>query len=273
MYIRRRIYLGERRAMNKRQAKNALLRWYKVFGVDHVFCSILRDPGVEQTKSEESKMVRLSEGHKTEQSMFPRQESRRQPFDSIEKLREAVFSIDCPLKRAAKNTVFSDGTAGVDVMIIGEAPGKDEDDQGKPFVGQSGKLLNLMLGSVGLKRSDAYISNVVFWRPPGNRQPSAEEVTLCLPYVIDHIILARPKVLFLLGGVAIRAILNTNETISSLRGRPRKFFNIDVIATFHPAYLLRSPGQKSLAFRDCIRMKTILESEEGAATPLEEKTK
>jgi DNA polymerase len=236
--------------MDKRQAKVAILRWYKTFGVDHLFCN-LADSVTKDVKSKSSTAY---------SSQMSQQNIDNVPFETIEELKEAVFSMDCHLKKTAKNTVFSDGAAGSDVMIIGEAPGRDEDEQGKPFVGQSGKLLNLMLESVGLKRSDVYISNVIFWRPPGNRQPSADEISLCFPYVKKHILLAKPKVLFLLGGVAVKAILHTGETISRLRGKPCKFLDIDAIATFHPAYLLRSPGQKVNAFRDCIRMKKLLES-------------
>jgi DNA polymerase len=234
--------------MDKQQAKIAILRWYKTFGVDHFFCSVAN------IKAENAEPTVSARFKATSQNVDDLQ------FNTLEELREEVLKIDCLLKKTAKNTVFSDGRAGADVMIIGEAPGRDEDEQGKPFVGQSGKLLNLMLESVGLKRSDVYISNVVFWRPPGNRQPSADEISLCFPYVKKHILLARPKVLFLLGGVAIKTILNTGETISRIRGMPCKFFDINVIATFHPAYLLRSPGQKSMAFKDCIRMKKLLES-------------
>ena len=143
-------------------------------------------------------------------------------------------------------------------MIIGEAPGQDEDIQGKPFVGQSGKLLNNMLVSVGLSRDDVYISNIVFWRPPGNRTPSAEEIAFCMPYVEWHIKLVKPKVLLLLGGVAVKSILNTSESISRLRGSRQTYLGINTVATFHPAYLLRSPNQKAAAFRDFVLMKKLL---------------
>ncbi|MDR1233659.1 MAG: uracil-DNA glycosylase [Holosporales bacterium] len=177
---------------------------------------------------------------------------------SIEDLKRAVLELDCPLKKMSKNTVFSDGTPGSDIMLIGEAPGQEEDEQGKPFVGQSGMLLNNMLMSIGVERRSAYITNVVYWRPPGNRTPSADEVALCLPYVKRHIILAKPKVIVLLGGVAVRAILDTNVPISRLRGVSRKALGIDVVPTFHPAYLLRSPSQKLQAFKDFLLVRKIL---------------
>lgn len=181
-------------------------------------------------------------------------------FSSLDELKRAVLNLDFPLKKTAKNTVFSDGNPSAHIMIIGEAPGQDEDEQGKPFVGQSGKLLNAMLASVGLKRDDTYISNIIFWRPPGNRTPSAEEIAFCMPYVEQHVKLVHPKVLLLLGGVAVKSILNTSESISRLRGSRNTYLGINTIATFHPAYLLRSPGQKAIAFRDFILLKKMLSS-------------
>jgi DNA polymerase len=163
----------------------------------------------------------------------------------------------------AKNTVFADGVPEADIMLIGEAPGQEEDEQGKPFVGQSGMLLNNMLLAVGIKRSAVYITNVVYWRPPGNRTPSADEVALCLPYVMRHIALAQPKVIVLLGGVAVRAVLDTNVPISRLRGVNRKVLGIDVIPTFHPAYLLRSPNQKLQAFKDFIALRKLMDKFNG----------
>jgi DNA polymerase len=155
----------------------------------------------------------------------------------------------------SKNTVISDGSPGSGIMVIGEAPGQEEDEQGKPFVGQSGQLLDNMLKAVGIKRSDVYISNVVFWRPPGNRTPSVDEIAMCMPYVERHIMLVNPKILLLLGGVAVKAVLDTSESISRIRGRKNEYKGINVVATFHPAYLLRSPGQKQVAFRDFIQLK------------------
>jgi DNA polymerase len=211
--------------------------WYKTFGIDHVF---YRFDSI-------SKPIAIQDKQKKGTS----------EFTTIESLREAVYNIDCNLKRSARNTVFSDGDPSSDIMIIGEAPGNDEDMQGVPFVGQSGLLLNNMLLSVGLKRTDVYITNVVFWRPPGNRTPSLEEISLCMPYVENHIKLVKPKVLLLLGGVAVKSILNTSDSITRIRGRKMKYNGIDAIATFHPAYLLRSPNQKSAAFSDFIELAKV----------------
>jgi DNA polymerase len=230
--------------MSKEQAKALLLDWHKTFGIDHVFCDIASNSSAKSTQAME----------------VYQEPSGLEQISSIEELRKAVFAIDCPLKRMAKNTVFSDGAPGADVMIIGEAPGRDEDEQGKPFVGQSGKLLDAMLASVNIKRQDVYISNVVFWRPPGNRTPTTDETGLCLPYVARHVALARPKILLLLGGVAIRTILNTSSAISGLRRKKHEFLGVDTIVTFHPAYLLRAPTQKAVAFQDFIFLRNMLDS-------------
>ena len=203
-------------------------------------------------------MVDCTEKSDKTQEVEVKQACEQLNFSSLDKLKQAVLALDFPLKKTARHTVFSDGNPNSAVMIIGEAPGQDEDEQGKPFVGQSGKLLNAMLSSVGLRRDEVYISNIVFWRPPGNRTPSAEEIAFCMPYVEQHVKLVHPKVLLLLGGVAVKSILNTSESISRLRGSRSTYLNIPTIATFHPAYLLRSPAQKSLAFRDFILLRKTL---------------
>lgn len=233
--------------MDKDQNKDITLgyitKWFSVFGVDHVFC-------------DQKKL--LTESQNITQSSEPELN-----LNSIDEIKEAVLNIECFLKKTAKNTVFSDGDPKSEIMILGEAPGQEEDEQGKPFVGQSGKLLDNMLSAVGLSRSCVYISNIVFWRPPGNRNPSADEIALCMPYVRRHIQLVQPKVLLLLGGVAVRAVLNTNEPISRLRGRQMKFEDIVTIASFHPAYLLRSPAQKAVAFHDFATLKIMLDQIKG----------
>jgi DNA polymerase len=225
------------------QIDQALRRWYKAFGINHVFHTV--DSTVCDAPSQQ----------------LPQQPLRESPgvsslnFETLDDLKEAVLKLDCPLKRMAINTVFSDGAPSSDVMIIGEAPGQEEDMQGKPFVGQSGQLLDNMLRAIGIMRQDVYISNVVFWRPPGNRTPTSDEIAFCLPYVEAHIKLANPKVLLLLGGVAIRTILDTTEPITRIRGTVHTYHGTKVIATYHPAYLLRSPTQKHLVFRDLLLLK------------------
>ncbi len=219
----------------------AITKWYKHFGIDHVFTSI------ESTKP----IIKIQPSVVS----MPSPKS----FSSLEQLRTFIMETDvCGLKKFARNTVFSDGDPSSNIMIIGEAPGESEDIQGKPFVGQSGQLLDNMLKAVGLSRKDTYITNIVFWRPPGNRTPSMEEIVMCMPYVKEHIRLVAPKVLLLLGGVAVRSVLNSQEGISRMRGRKNMYENINVIPTFHPAYLLRSPAQKALAYSDMLLLHKIL---------------
>jgi DNA polymerase len=172
---------------------------------------------------------------------------------------------DLPLKASATTTVFADGNPEAAVMCIGEAPGQEEDRQGLPFVGPSGKLLDRMLASIGLDRSTAYISNIVPWRPPANRKPTPDEVAVCLPFLSRHIELVDPQLLILFGGAAAAALLARGEGIMRLRGRwfdyssPRLPRPVPAIATFHPAYLLRTPEHKREAWRDLLMVKKRLE--------------
>ena len=169
-------------------------------------------------------------------------------------LEAGCAGFECELKKTATNMVFADGEAGADVMLVGEAPGADEDRQGKPFVGVSGQLLDRMLASIGLDRKTVYITNILLWRPPGNRTPTAEETKLFLPIVRRHIELARPKLLLAVGGSSAKTLLGSTEGILKLRGRWHEFETasgpVPLLPTLHPAYLLRSPGQKQLAWQD-----------------------
>ncbi len=187
---------------------------------------------------------------------------------TLAELKATVESYDgCALKAFATRTVFADGQPNARVMVIGEAPGEDEDRQGLPFVGVSGKLLDRMLGSVGLDRAtNTYITNIVFWRPPGNRKPTAEETVLCMPFVQRQIELLDPAVLLLVGGPSASTILANPQGITKLRGKwfeyesPGLSRPLPTMATFHPAYLLRSPNQKRLAWRDLLLFKQKLDS-------------
>jgi len=164
----------------------------------------------------------------------------------------------CALKRTAKNTVFADGTPGAPVMIVGEAPGADEDRLGKPFVGVSGQLMDRMMASIGLTRDGGfYITNILFWRPPGNRTPTTAEQGMCLAFTRRHIELAKPKLLVLAGGVAVKAVLDTTEGITRLRGKWTGYTlgdgtTIPTMPTFHPAYLLRTPASKRQSWQDLL---------------------
>lgn len=182
----------------------------------------------------------------------------------LEELRAILERFDgCGLKSTATRTVFADGTPGARLMLVGEAPGREEDLSGLPFVGRSGQLLDRMLAAIGLARSDVYIANVIPWRPPGNRTPTPQETETCLPFIRRQIELAQPEVLVALGGAAAQSLFRVSEGILKLRGRWLDFEagerRIKAMATLHPAYLLRSPAQKSLAWRDFKAVKRALE--------------
>ena len=191
-----------------------------------------------------------------------------QAAQSIDELRKAVEQFDgCGLKKMATNTVFADGNPNSQVMVIGEAPGNNEDLQGIPFCGDSGKLLDAMLAQVHLTRKENfYITNVIFWRPPGNRRPTTEELEICRPFVERHIQLINPKVIILVGATSLEAILGAGETISKIRGKfldfspkflqqPTKVFPI-----FHPSYLLRQPTKKKVAWLDMLNLENVLQN-------------
>ena len=184
-----------------------------------------------------------------------------QRCNSVEELEAAVRAFEgCALKRTAKNTVFADGVVGSPVMIVGEAPGADEDRLGKPFVGVSGQLMDRMFEAIGMSRErDLYITNILFWRPPGNRTPTLAEQAICMAFTRRHIELARPKVLVLAGGTAAKSVLDTTEGIMRLRG---KWTNLSLddgsavptLPTFHPAYLLRTPASKRQSWSDLLSL-------------------
>ncbi len=168
----------------------------------------------------------------------------------------------CALKSTATNLVFGDGNPAAPLMLIGEAPGRDEDREGLPFVGVSGRMLDVMLGHIGFDRTSAYITNILFWRPPGNRQPTSPEIAACLPFVERHIELVAPRVLVLLGGASAKTLLARAEGITKLRGRWFDYQSatmvapIACLATYHPAYLLRQPAHKRYAWRDFLSAKS-----------------
>jgi DNA polymerase len=184
---------------------------------------------------------------------------------TLDELRAAIVGFDhCPLKRTATNTVFADGNPTAGIMFIGEAPGADEDRIGRPFVGVSGQLLDRMLGFIGLDRTSAYITNVLFWRPPGNRKPTDLEVAMCRPFVDRHIALVAPKLLIMVGGTASGALLSGKEGIMRIRGRWMSLnFQgvpepIQAMAMYHPSFLLRSPERKREAWSDLLSIKSKL---------------
>jgi uracil-DNA glycosylase len=183
---------------------------------------------------------------------------------SLEVLRALLEKFDgCALKHTATRLVFADGNPQARVMFVGEAPGRDEDIEGLPFVGRSGKLLDRMIAAIGLDRGKAYIANVIPWRPPGNRTPTPQETQICLPFIQRQIELVNPDVLVTLGNPSTQTLLSTREGIMRTRG---KWFDYDTgtrkiraLATFHPAYLLRSPSYKRMTWQDLRSIAKALE--------------
>ncbi|NIY75569.1 uracil-DNA glycosylase [Thalassospira sp. HF15] len=176
--------------------------------------------------------------------------------NSLDELKAAIEKFEgCALKKSASNTVFGTGNVEANIVLVGEAPGAEEDRQGLPFVGPSGKLLDAMLRSIGLAREEVYITNILPWRPPGNRQPTTAEVAVCEPFIRRHLELIGPKVVVCLGGSSAKTLMEEDRGITRLRGTWKEVSFADgkkaeLTAMFHPAYLLRTPEQKRLAWRD-----------------------
>lgn len=189
---------------------------------------------------------------------------------SLDELREILAGFDgCNLKFTAKQLVFGDGNAAADLMLVGEAPGRDEDIEGIPFAGRTGSLLDRMLAAIGIDRSEgAYIANVVSWRPPGNRAPTALETEICRPFIERQIELVNPKVLVTLGGPPAKVLLDANDAVLRLRGtwkmhRTASGAEIPTMPTLHPLYLLRNPAHKKLVWRDLLEIRAKLEALRG----------
>lgn len=198
-----------------------------------------------------------------------RAEAAAEAAGSLTALRAALAGFDgCALRDTATNLVFADGDPSAPVMLIGEGPGAEEDREGLPFVGPSGRLLDRMLASIGLSRKagDVYITNVLPWRPPGNRNPTDAEVAVCLPFLKRHVTLAHPRLLVLAGGVPARGLLGAREGITRLRGKWRELdlpgldAPIPTLPTLHPAYLLRNPGAKRDAWSDLLSLRRRLDA-------------
>lgn len=195
--------------------------------------------------------------------------ARARDVTSLEELEALLAGFDgCPLKFTAKNLVFADGNPNAKLMFVGEAPGADEDRIGKPFMGRSGQLLDRMMAAIGLDRSSAYVTNIVPWRPPGNRNPTPQEVAICRPFIERQIELAGPDIIVCLGSPATQTLTGTKDGILKARGRfyPYRVGNREIraLATLHPAYLLRQPVQKRLAWRDFRTLRAALDAKAPA---------
>ena len=259
----------------------ALLRWYVEMGADEAIGAEPVDrfapPPINETPAEIAPVARpqaapavtASPPAALAESLGEAAQSARRlaaSAETVEALEAMVAGFDgCSLKRTATNTVFADGNPAASVMIIGEGPGADEDRIGRPFVGRAGQLLDRMLAAIGLDRSSVLITNVVYWRPPGNRTPTAAEIASCLPFVLRHIALVKPKVLVLCGGTAAGALLPQGQGITRLRGRwfdlavPGLDGPVPTLPMFHPSFLLRTPERKREAWRDLLSLRARLD--------------
>ncbi|WP_173931162.1 uracil-DNA glycosylase [Chelativorans sp. Marseille-P2723] len=221
----------------------------------------------QQPQAENS--VRLAAAAIPDEAQAARARDLARQAQSLEELRTILTDFDgCNLKFTARNLVFADGNPQADLMLVGEAPGRDEDLQGLPFVGRSGRLLDRMLAAIGRDRTSAYISNIIPWRPPGNREPSPLESEICRPFIERHIELVRPKVLVTLGNPSTKLLLQTKTGIMRMRGTWSVHttpggLEIPTMPTLHPAYLLRNPAHKKLAWRDLLAVKMKLAELEG----------
>ena len=251
----------------------AILQWYREIGVDEVIADNATDKLANpieniKTKQAVASMVKKPESKRPSSRLSAVSEAAQSAQElannanTLEELREALNKFEgCPLKHTATNTVFGEGNPNANVMFIGEAPGADEDRLGRPFVGASGQLLDLILATIGLDRTKFYITNILPWRPPGNRQPTTAETAACLPFVERHIELVNPKIIVMVGGTAASTLLGKTDGIMRLRGKWHKYQTsnmtdpIEAFAIYHPAYLLRSPGQKRNVWKDILTLK------------------
>ena len=182
---------------------------------------------------------------------------------TLDELEAALNGFDgCALKETASRLCFADGAQDAPIMLIGEAPGAEEDRQGKPFVGQSGQLLDRMLSHIGLNRQKVYITNVIYWRPPGNRAPTSGEIATCTPFLERQIEILAPSLILFVGGIAAKSLLSMKEGVTKLRGRVFNYATADgtqipALVTFHPAYLLRQPLQKRFVWRDLLTLRDL----------------
>jgi uracil-DNA glycosylase family 4 len=274
------------RPLDDRGAALALLRWYVEMGIDEAIGEVAVNQLAPPAPAAPPRIVSAPAVARAQPQVTPvappgtfaeslaeaAQSARRLAATaaSIEELAALVAAFDdCPLKKTATKTVFIDGNPAAPVMFIGEAPGAEEDRIGKPFVGRAGQLLDRMLAAIGLDRTSVQISNVIYWRPPGNRKPTTAEIAACLPFVLRHIALANPKVLALCGGTAASALLPVSDGITRLRGRwfelavPGLDTPVPTLPMFHPAFLLRTPERKREAWRDLLALKARLDETPG----------
>tara|TARA_B100001029_G_scaffold163364_1_gene153418 strand:+ start:19 stop:771 length:753 start_codon:yes stop_codon:yes gene_type:complete len=234
-----------------------LLRLFRENGVDEIIANTSYNRLKNTEKLAKKSLIQKNDTINRDNSM---PKDRIDKIKSIEELKSYMANFKgCELYKSSTNMVFSDGNPKSKIMLIGEAPGHDEDIQGKPFVGRSGKLLDKMLEAIELNREKVYIANIIPWRPPNNRRPTEEEIEICLPFIKKHIELINPKVLMLLGSTATFALLKSSEGITKIRGKWVDLIldnmSIPTLPTFHPAFLLRQPAQKKHVWEDLKSLK------------------
>ncbi len=274
--------------MNKEQTLE-ILKLYKLIGYKDLSCNtskglynLVKEDSIKQqkqvvaTNSKVNKIISSSNSNKlqeekrkqpsqkqdTQQDKNIKLYNKLQKITNLEDLKKEVLAFDgCALKKTANSTVFGHGNATSNILLLGEGPGADEDKQGKPFVGRSGQLLTMVLESIGIQRDDIFITNTVFWRPPGNRAPTNQEMQLCMPFVHRIIELVDPKIIIALGSSSYKFLSNeANPRITKERGKIKTTClnsgkEFKYIPTFHPAYLLRSPLQKKAVWEDMLTIK------------------
>ena len=243
-----------------------LLEWYITAGVETI-CGdapwIIPDSGADKKASLQENIARPAITQMAQDTLFACQNARQlcAQVETLAELKQIIEKFEgCALRLTANKTVFGYGSPTADLLMIGEAPGADEDRSGVPFVGRSGHLLDKMLHSIHIDRQECFVTNVLPWRPPGNRTPTDAEIAVCLPFLIRQIELVKPKIILILGGSAANALLDNVEPISRLRGKWLEYKTLDgikipVLASFHPAYLLRNSAQKAKAWSDLLRVK------------------
>jgi uracil-DNA glycosylase family 4 len=232
--------------------RRELLNWYKEMGVD---APILTKQGKSRKNNNQAEVAVIEESISETRVIAD-------SCKSLAELEQMIRAFEgCELKQGAKNTVFADGNPNSKLLLIGEAPGANEDEQGIPFCGQSGKLLDNILLGIGIKRADVYITNTVFWRPPGNRRPTSVEIDMCRPFVEKHIALIKPELIILVGNTAVESLLNLKVAMHSLRGKVFSYSNryleqpINTVSIFHPSYLLRQLLKKKDMWMDIAKIK------------------
>ncbi|MGQ3685742.1 MAG: uracil-DNA glycosylase [Candidatus Loosdrechtia sp.] len=232
----------------------------KEFGVDTVTCDKLNTrKSPDATEPLTDTITSFPMASKSVEKKTTVTENKKRAGKLLELLQqEMLVCHKCPLQKTRTNLVFGTGNPAADLMFVGEAPGRDEDTQGEPFVGRAGQLLNKIIEAIGMNRGDVYIANVLKCRPPANRNPLPDEIALCMPYLLKQIEIIKPKVLCALGTFAAQTLLGTKASVGALRGKFHDYKGIPLMVTFHPAYLLRNPNDKVKVWEDIKKVRDLL---------------